>query len=309
MEAPKRVFEKSRFSHISPTSFPIPASKQLGRTLVRAVGLDLPGLFKHPLTKMTISWIYLTITLGACVVTLARGCATELRVIAAYGVAVFVMGELEHLYSQPQDPQSQLEPMFVTVIGLSLLMRKLSLTRTGVRRRLAFIAPMVVFVVNGIVNIEAMYASQGYDSRSVEAVRKLKELFPPASTIVVSQGFEGWNTWVFVEIFDGNPSEYLARNISLASAFTNNSGISPEAAAELTKQQIENALASGKRVVAAALWTQTDRDFVNSLATLTSNKSARVYDAALRSDFRPGRMIDTPVGRFVELHSVERPTP
>ena len=30
-------------------SFPIPASKQLGRTLVRAVSLDLPGLFKHPL--------------------------------------------------------------------------------------------------------------------------------------------------------------------------------------------------------------------------------------------------------------------
>jgi transposase-like protein len=31
----KRVFEKSRFCHISPTLFPIPASKQLGRTLVR----------------------------------------------------------------------------------------------------------------------------------------------------------------------------------------------------------------------------------------------------------------------------------
>ena len=46
----KRVFEKSRFCHISPTMFPIPASKQLGRTLVRTVSLDLPGLFKHPLS-------------------------------------------------------------------------------------------------------------------------------------------------------------------------------------------------------------------------------------------------------------------
>jgi CBS domain-containing protein len=50
------VFEKSRFCHISPTSFPIPASKQLGRTVVRAVGLDLPGLFKHPLRKVNI-WL------------------------------------------------------------------------------------------------------------------------------------------------------------------------------------------------------------------------------------------------------------
>jgi hypothetical protein len=272
---------------------------------------DSPSAFGSPqiLTKMIISWIYLAVTLGACVVTLARSSATKLRVFASYGIMVFLIGELEHLYSQPQDPQSQLEPMFVTVIGLSLLMRALSLTQSGMRRRLAFIAPMVVFVVNGIVNIEAMYASQGYDSRSVDAVRKLKELFPPAGTTIVSQGFEGWNTWLFVEVFDGNPSEYFARNISLASTFTNNPGISAEAAAELTKHQIENALAGGKRVVASALWTQTDRDFVNSLGTLTSNKSARVYDAALRSDFRPGPMIDTPVGQFVELHSLKSPTP
>src|SRR5260370_25931970 len=33
--------------------FPIPASKQLGRTLgPRIVSLDLPGLFKHPLTTL-----------------------------------------------------------------------------------------------------------------------------------------------------------------------------------------------------------------------------------------------------------------
>ena len=258
---------------------------------------------------MIISWIYLTITLGACVVTLVRGRVTELRVFAAYGISLFIMGELEHLYSQPQDPQSQMEPMFVTVIGLSLLMRKLSLTQRGMRRRLAFIAPMLVFVANGIINIEAMYATQGYDSRSVDAVRKLKELFPPADTIIVSQGFEGWNAWLYLEVFDGNSSEYLARNIHLASVFTNNPGISPEGAAELTRQQIETALAAGKRVVAFALWTQDEREFVNSLGTVTNNKSARAYDAALRSDFRLGRMIDTPVGRFIELHSLEFPTP
>jgi len=48
----KRVFEKSRFCHISPTIFPIPASKQLGANPgPRTVSLDLPGLFKHALTE------------------------------------------------------------------------------------------------------------------------------------------------------------------------------------------------------------------------------------------------------------------
>jgi hypothetical protein len=272
---------------------------------------DYHGAFGSPeiLTKMTISWIYLAITLGACVVTLVRGRVTELRVYAAYGVALFLVGELEHLYSQPQDPQSQIEPMFVAVIGLSLLMRELSMTLRGMRRRLALIALTLVFVFNGISNIEAMYAGHGDDSRSIDAVRKLKELFPPADTIIVSQGFEGWNTWWYVEIFKGNSSEYLERNVPLFSAFTNNPGISPEAAAELMKQRIEAALAGGQRVVASALWTQENREFVNSLGTVIDNEGARVYDAALRNALRLGRMIDTPVGQFVELHSLQRARP
>src|SRR5271166_268842 len=49
---PKRVFEKSRFCHISPTIFPHSSFQTAGRTLVRAVGLDLPGLFKHPLRRI-----------------------------------------------------------------------------------------------------------------------------------------------------------------------------------------------------------------------------------------------------------------
>jgi hypothetical protein len=118
------------------------------------------GSLEH-LTKMTISWIYLAITLGACVVTLVRGRVTELRVYAAYGVALFLVGELEHLYSQPQDPQSQIEPMFVAVIGLSLLMRELSMTLRGMRRRLALFALTLVFVGNSIFNIGAMYGGHG----------------------------------------------------------------------------------------------------------------------------------------------------
>src|SRR5271166_6954985 len=44
---PKRVFEKSRFCHISPTIFPHSSFQTAGAN--RAVSLDLPGLFKHPL--------------------------------------------------------------------------------------------------------------------------------------------------------------------------------------------------------------------------------------------------------------------
>src|SRR5580704_1203333 len=46
----KRVFEKSRFCHISPTMFPHSSFKTAGANPgPRTVSLDLPGLFKHPL--------------------------------------------------------------------------------------------------------------------------------------------------------------------------------------------------------------------------------------------------------------------
>ena len=46
----KRVFEKSRFCHISPTMFSHSSFQTAGANPgPRTVSLDLPGLFKHPL--------------------------------------------------------------------------------------------------------------------------------------------------------------------------------------------------------------------------------------------------------------------
>src|SRR5260370_34362348 len=48
----QRVFEKSRFCHISPTMFPRSSFQTAGANpSPRTVSLDLPGLFKHPLSQ------------------------------------------------------------------------------------------------------------------------------------------------------------------------------------------------------------------------------------------------------------------
>ena len=52
----KRVFEKSRFCHISPTMFPHSSFQTAGANPgPRTVSLDLPGLFKHPLSSAVSS--------------------------------------------------------------------------------------------------------------------------------------------------------------------------------------------------------------------------------------------------------------
>src|SRR5260370_8330533 len=51
----KRVFEKSRFCHISPTMFPHSSFQTAGANPgPRTVSLDLPGLFKHPLSGKVV---------------------------------------------------------------------------------------------------------------------------------------------------------------------------------------------------------------------------------------------------------------
>ena len=211
--------------------------------------------FNSPEMRMTlsVSWIYLAVTFGACVwASFSRRTAIEVKIFARYGLVLFLIGELEHLYSQPQDPQSQIQPMFIGVFGLIILMREARTKLAGLRLRLAISALLLVFALNGAWNLKLMWPNRGQDSESIRAVRKLEELFPPGNTIIVSHGFEGWNTWWFVEVFDGSRADYLSKTIHLASAFISHPGISAQEAASLTKRQIDEALAAGYREIGRA---------------------------------------------------------
>jgi hypothetical protein len=265
---------------------------------------DYRILLRSPamLKTMSISWLFLGLALAACLwAVFNKHTHDHIRLLGGYGLALFSIGELEHLYSQPQDPQSQIQPMFVGVIGLIIILHHFRARLTNVRLRALHSALAIALLFNGFWNIRLMYASRGYDSESVRAARELAELFPPGNTIVVSHGFEGWNTWRHMEVYGGNSSEYLSKNIHLCAAFTNHPGISAQAAADLVRRQIGDAFEAGYRVVAAALWTQPRDDFIVSLTTVVDNQKATVFDDSLRNAFRLGRSWATPVGRFVEL--------
>lgn len=261
-------------------------------------------VWQDPTILVTIgaSWLFLGVTLGACSWALfARHGQDHIRVLAGYGLALFLTGELEHLYSQPQDPQSQIQPMFVGVVGFIIILYRVRTRWTNVGLRILAAALVIAFLFNGFWNVKLMYASRGYDSESVKAVSELAELFPPSSTVVVSHGFEGWNTWWYVTEYGGDRSYYLSKNTHLSAAFTNHPGISAQAAADLIERQIGDAFHAGYQVVAAGLWTQSREDFIGSLTTIVDRETARGFDDLLRNRFRLGRTWDTQVGRFVEL--------
>jgi len=258
------------------------------------------------LHSMILSWAVLVIALAACAVALARRRGSPgLRLLAAFAIALFLAGEAGAVYSQPQDPQMQIEPMFATISGLVVLgARKLG--RTGVLWRGSIVAALgVLAAANGEWNIHLMRESQGLDSRSLDAIKELDSLFPRKSTVIVCHGFEGWTAWQYNFLWRGDSEGWLQRSFHLARPFTTNRGISGVDAAAMMSKQIDAAFAKGLRVVAAAMWTTTADESVGTFTTVTDEADARIYVNTLRKKYRTGARWNTKLGPFVDLLPME----
>jgi len=209
---------------------------------------------------------------------------------------MFAAGEAGAIYSQPQDPQMQIEPMFIVIAGMTLLpWANLVLLRKG---------PVILaalFALNAAWNVHLMTHGRGADSRAFGQVVELERLFPRANTVVVCQGMEGWTTWQYVFLWNGQWSEWMQRNVQLSRPFTTVRGISGEAAAQMIVERINRERAQGLRIVAGALWTTPENEAFGSYTTVTTEANARAFVSALRREFRVGQQWNTQIGPFVEL--------
>jgi hypothetical protein len=272
---------------------------------------DYQIAFRSPYLKsMLVSWLQLALVVGtASLALISRRTRGELRLMAGVCLVLFGVGEVEALYVLPQDPQWQMEPMFISVGGLIIL---LSFLRSRLSRpafRLAVAALTLAFLTNGLWNAKLLAAGRGADSRAAATVRELALLFPPGGVTKVSHGYEWWNTWWYLEMHNGDYSDFAAENILLLLSFTDHAGISPAAAADLVRARIERSFAAGRRVVACALWTQEKPEFVGMMAAVIDNAKAVAYYDALRKAYRLGRTWETPAGRFVELLPADQRSP
>ncbi|HEV1287667.1 MAG TPA: hypothetical protein VNU44_20250 [Bryobacteraceae bacterium] len=243
---------------------------------------------------MRVSWLFAMVTLAALVWAAIWRSST--RLLAVFGLAAFVTGQMEHLYSQPQDPQSQIEPMFATILGVIVILEAFG------RVRFLAVALGAAFFLEGGYNARLMLASRGQDSRYMRQSNELAQVFPPDNTVLVSQGWEEWNTWVYAETFEGDSRRYGTRNIGLVNGFiARRPGTTPEEAADAMAQKIGEALAAEHRVVANVVWVGSRENFAFSLTTLASIEDARIYADRLYGAFHVGKSWDTSAGRFVEI--------
>ncbi len=246
------------------------------------------------------SWTYVVLTMTGCAVALfSKRSSIGVRSLAAFAIMLLLAGEAGAVYSQPADPQMQIQPMFATIVGVIFLARWWY--QSGVSGVVISIAWIAVLMLNGLCNVQVMQAARDGDSQSVRAALQLDEMFPKKKDVIVGIGFEGWLTWDYIVTWRGDGPGFLGSFVGLATPFTTFKGINGPDAAAAVRKRIDRAMAHGMQVVAAALWTETSQTFVPALATVADPTQARIFEATLRTSYRIGQTWNTPVGPFVEL--------
>src|SRR5579871_6341826 len=137
---------------------------------------DYPAAFadSHVLGWMRVSWLFAIVTLATLVwACIRRDSPKVVRLFALFGLVVFCAGEVEHLYSQPQDPQSQLQPMFASIIGIILILESAHRIVRGWPGRIMPIALGLLFLWEGGYNTLLMMSELGADSRYMKTASEL----------------------------------------------------------------------------------------------------------------------------------------
>ncbi|GEM_PF-1467589 len=254
------------------------------------------------LRSMVLSWTVLAIALASCIaVAIRRRATSAAQFLSVYALALFTVGEAGAVYSQPQDPQMQIEPMFVVIAGMVLLVRQGAALNGSIGRRCGMLALTGIAVANSTWNVYLMQRGRGQDSEAIAAIAEIGRLFPKTKTVIVSHGFEGWLSWDYVLLWKGDSKGFIENSVHLARPFTITRGIKGSDAASIVCKQIDAALSEGRRVVAAALWTMPAQEMVDSLTTVTDQSDARAYVAILKKRYRSGAEWNTRLGRFVEI--------
>ena len=141
-----------------------------------------PSAFQGAVLKaMIVSWAWFLAGAAACVWALARRKAGFLlKCWAAFALAAFFIGEAGDLYSQPQDPQMQIQPMFATMAGFVILLARWG-SQPGKRRIAVLTVAGVIAGGNGAANLRIMEAGAGRRWKADRRRRSVRPSLPERS--------------------------------------------------------------------------------------------------------------------------------
>ena len=231
----------------------------------------------------------------------------RLRSLAAVFLGTFGAGTVFNTYSQPQDPQMQINVMVWLTVAWTLLLGVVRpLTRTFWIFAFMSVLPLAW-------NIGSLVPYRGRDATSVAALGELERRFPPDRTVFIYWGFEPITMWHFAlwsHTWDFDVSGLPPPAPSATPKFkwiaVDAGGIrhprwTAEENAQALKRELDGAFDRGYRVVASPVWLWSVEELANQLGMLSASGRAPAMHAVMQS-YELGPAIDVPgAGTYYEL--------
>jgi len=242
------------------------------------------------------------IFLAAVTAVWPRRAEPRVRAVAVVFLGTLGAGQVLNLYSQPQDPQMQINVMPWLTVAWALLVAALSLRSRGIVMAIAVLSLLPL-----AWNVAALARFRGGDEAALKAVAALEQRFPPAATVFVYWGFEPITMWQYALWsrtwdWDGKPSDAKFKWIAIDAGAIRHPGWTPEHNAEVLKRDIDQALDRGYRVVVSDVWTWNEAELTGQLGALSAASRAPAINRMLHDNYQAEPAFNEPTaGAFYEL--------
>jgi hypothetical protein len=255
---------------------------------------DLPNWMSEWLTSLAIQAALLALFL---VFLWQQRADRRWRATAIVFLGTFVAGEVMNAYSQPQDPQMQINvmPWLALAWAIALAGR--------LRRPAAVLAAAMLGAAPLVYNVWAHAPQRGRDGRMQAAVAELERLSDPARTVFVYSGFEATVTWQFLlwgqrweGVCDLGPAPLAVPKFKWISLFGSSvwhPEWTPAHHAEALSKQLQCAVDKGYRLIAGPIWAGSAEHLAEKMITLGGAKTAYAMHEVMRRDFDSRIILET----------------
>lgn len=282
----------------------------IGNYLLLVGGFVDPRSAREALVPLSFSVVMQCLIFAASVILLwPRRHDPRLRAVAIVFLGTLGAGQVLNFYSQPQDPQMQLNVMPWLTVAWALLLGALLPTRRTVGVALAALsfAPFAW-------NVAALANWRGDDPRWLAATAALEKRFPPDSTVFLYFGYEPITTWKYalwsrtwdwdnkVAIPPAPSVEPKFKWIAVNAGAIRHPGWTAAEHAAALKRDIDLALDRGYRVVVSDMWSWRPDVLAAYLGTVAASDRSDAIYRMLHDDFRANEVFRDPMaGTYYEL--------
>jgi hypothetical protein len=268
----------------------------------------IPGMPGWDIWRYTATvWMLAIAAIAVPMLWRARDDSRAVALATVFGVT-FVAGSVFNLYSQPQDPQMQINVMAWLTPGWMLVL--LAAEKRWGRRGVAALAGLTVALI--AYNVWSLAPLRGLDGRWQQAIERLEKAADPARTVFVLHDFDWAMIYASLHWGTAEPgTDTLGpapqplpkfKWIGFTGQVLRHPGWTTEAHVADLRRQIDHALALGYEVLLARLWSMEQKQLETETGMVADSARLAALHRMLRSDYTATLAFDDPVaGPFHRL--------